>query len=160
MSACLAALVVLGILGIFSARYRSWAKEALDCVARRVTLRPCRTGFNEKVKAKITSKLMGKSRRLARFAHKRFELISWIFTVLLFASMIYSGYSMYNMAVYGTCDPSNPDQCVFSPELPTCGNPSCTGDDHCFCDGKEVRCNEQVFIQCAGDCDCVCKRAG
>jgi hypothetical protein len=50
---CIVAFAVLSILGIFSATNRALAKEALDCVLRRVTLRPCNTGFDEKIKAKI-----------------------------------------------------------------------------------------------------------
>ncbi len=50
---CIVAFVVLSILGIFSASNRVLAREALDCVLRRVTLRPCNTGFDEKMKAKL-----------------------------------------------------------------------------------------------------------
>jgi hypothetical protein len=114
MSACLIALVVLAFLGIFSAKYRRWAKEAFSCVARRVTLRPCKTGFNEAVKAKITSKLMLRSPGLARVTHKHFELISWIFTIILFISLAYTAYGFYNLAIYGTCDPVS-GNCVFNP---------------------------------------------
>lgn len=156
MSACLAALFVLGILSIFSARYRSWAREALDCVARRLVLRPCRTGFNEKVKAKVTSSLMKRSRKLARFVHRYFEPISWAFTAMLFISLAYSAYGVFNLATAGTCDPANPDSCVFNPQLPSCGDPACTGVGHCFCDGVEVHCTEQIFKDCEGDCACVC----
>ena len=49
---CIVAFVVLSILGIFSAANRRLAKEALDCVFRRITFRPCNTGFDEKMKAK------------------------------------------------------------------------------------------------------------
>jgi hypothetical protein len=160
MSACLVALVILGVLSIFSAKYRPWAREAMDCVARRLVLRPCRTGFNEKVKAKVTSKLMRRSPGLARVAHRHFEAISWVFTISLFVSLAYSGYSVYNLAVHGTCDPANPDQCVFNPGLPACGSPACTGENHCFCGGVEVHCNEQVYDDCGGDCSCVCSALG
>ena len=87
MSICLVALAALAVLSIFSAKYRSWAREAFDCVARRITLRPCRTGFNEKVKAIITSRLMNRHMGLARFTHKHFESISWVFTVVMFVSL-------------------------------------------------------------------------
>jgi hypothetical protein len=157
MSACIVALIVLGVMSIFSAKYRSWAREAFDCVARRLVLRPCRTGFNEKVRAKVTSKLMKKSPGIARIAHKHFEVFSWAFTIMLLASLAYSVYGFYNIATIGTCDPANPDQCIFNPDLPACGNPGCTGEDHCFCDGIEVGCKEQIFIDCDGDCACVCE---
>jgi hypothetical protein len=156
MSACLVALVILGILSIFSAKYRSWAREALDCVTRRLTLRPCRTGFNEKVKAKVTSKIMKKSQKAARFAHKHFEAISWAFTLVMFVSLAYTAYGVFNLVTIGTCDPANPDQCVFNPDLPHCENPVCVREDHCFCDGREIPCSDPIFISCEGDCACVC----
>ncbi len=115
MSACIVALVILGFLGIFSAKYRAWAREAFDCVARRVTLRPCRTGFNEKVKATVTSSLMKRSPRVARFTHRHFEVISWLFSVSMILSMGYTAYGLYNLATVGTCDPAHPEQCVFNP---------------------------------------------
>ena len=58
---CLIALIIFSILGIFSATHRQLAKEALDCVFRRVTLRPCNTGFDKKVKGKVIGKLLNKS---------------------------------------------------------------------------------------------------
>lgn len=138
MSICLLALVILGILSVFSARYRKWAREALDCVSRRVILRPCKTGFNQKVRAKITSKLMGKSTGLARFTHKHFEALSWVFTVMLFVSLVVTAVSAYNLAVYGSCDPGS-GACVFNPGAEEiCGNPNCTG-----CGTTEISCGPE-----------------
>ncbi len=56
---CVVALVVLSIMGIFSASNRALAKEAFDCVFRRITLRPCPTGFDEKIKARVRSFSVG-----------------------------------------------------------------------------------------------------
>ncbi len=111
---CIVALIVFGVLGIFSVSHRQIAKEAFDCVFRRITLRPCQTGFDQKMKTRVVSKLM-KFPKLARFTHKHFEFISWIFTIALFSSMAYTGYSIYNLAVHGTCDMQNPQNCVFTP---------------------------------------------
>ena len=58
---CIVAFIVLSIISIFSVSHRALAKEAFDCVFRRVTLRPCNTGFQEKMKAQITGKLLMKS---------------------------------------------------------------------------------------------------
>lgn len=114
---CIIALIVLAILSIFSAKYRPHAKEALNCVARRLTLRPCTVRFDQNVKAKITSKLLQKSPGLARFTHKHFEAISWVFTVVLFLSLAYSAYGIGNLIIYGTCDPVT-NQCIFDPQEP------------------------------------------
>ncbi len=114
MSACLIALVVFAFMGLFSAKYRVWAREAFDCVARRLTLRPCKTEFNKKVRAKITAKLLKRSPGFAKFVHNHFETISWVFTLVLFISLIYSAYSVFNLLVYGTCDPVT-GACVLKP---------------------------------------------
>mgnify|MGYP000170858164 CR=1 FL=1 len=136
MSVCLIALVVFAFLGVFSAKYRRWAREALDCVMRRLTLRPCRASLQEKVRAKLTSKLMKRSPALAGFAHKHFEALSWIFTLLLFTSIALTLNGMYNLAVYGTCDPQHPGQCVFNQETMRVECPhNCI---ECVCDNQVV----------------------
>ena len=47
---CILALIVFGILGIFSAKYREFAREAFKCVSLRVTLRKCESRFDEQMK--------------------------------------------------------------------------------------------------------------
>jgi thiol-disulfide isomerase/thioredoxin len=109
---CIIALVVFGVLGLFSVGYRSLAKEAFSCVFRRMTLRPCETGFDQRMKAKVVSKILSRSHRAARFVNNHFEALSWIFTIAMFASLGYSAYSLYNLATLGTCDPVS-GQCPF-----------------------------------------------
>lgn len=117
--------MILGFLSIFSAKYRRWAKEAFNCVTKRITLRPCETGFNTRVKAKVTSKLLKHSTIVARFTNKHFELISWIFTLLFFISIGITFFSIYNLAVHGSCDPTS-STCIFNPgHEAICGNPEC-----------------------------------
>lgn len=113
MVICIIALAVFGVLGIFSAYYRKLAKEALSCVKNMLLFKPCTTKFDEKIKSKVTVKLM-RIPSLARFFYKNFKVISWIFTISFFASMIYSAYGIYNLIVYKTCDPQNPSTCVIT----------------------------------------------
>ena len=54
MVLCVIALIVFGILGIFSASHREYAKEAFNCVFRKATFRPCNTDFNKKLKVKAS----------------------------------------------------------------------------------------------------------
>ncbi len=115
MVICIVAAVVLGILGIFSARYRKIAKEAFSCVSRMATFRPCETGFDDKVRSHVASKLMKRSEKLAGWFYRNFKAISVLFTISFFLSAAYTGYTIYNLAVYGSCDPVNPQNCVFSP---------------------------------------------
>lgn len=113
---CIIALVVFSILGIFSATHRAMAKEALDCVFRRITLRPCDTGFNEKIKGRIIGKILNRSVRLARFFDKRLEIISWIFMILTLTSAIFIIRGGYNYYMYGSCNGLNQSGfCVFDP---------------------------------------------
>ncbi len=113
---CIVAFVVLSILGIFSASNRQLARESFDCVFRRVTFRPCNTGFDEKMKAKILGVVITRSESAARFLNRNFELLSWIFFILLLASSIYSMRSVYLYYVTGSCNGLNQTAfCVFDP---------------------------------------------
>lgn len=107
MVICIVALVVLSFLSIFSARYRPLAKDAFKCVFLMVTLRPCTVGLEEKIKSKVTSKLMVVP-WLARFFYKNFKYIAWAFTISFFASLAYSAYGIYNLLTIGRCDPGSP----------------------------------------------------
>ena len=113
---CIIAFVVLSILGIFSATNRALAREAMDCVFRRVTLRPCNTGFDEKMKAKILGKVINRSEGAARLISKNFELLSWIFFILMLASSVWAVVGLYNFYVTGSCNGLNDESfCVFDP---------------------------------------------
>jgi protein-disulfide isomerase len=113
---CIIAFVVLAILGIFSASNRELAKEAMDCVFRRVTLRPCNTGFDEKMKAKILGSVITRSEVAARFINKHFELLSWVFFLLMLASSIWAVRGVYLYYVTGSCNGLNESAfCVFDP---------------------------------------------
>jgi thiol-disulfide isomerase/thioredoxin len=114
---CIVALVVFGILGIFHAKYRAYAKEAFRCVSRRLILKPCDTSFDQNMKSKITSKLIKRSPSLAKFTFKHFESISWIMTIVMIVSLAYSVYAVSNLVIYGTCDPVT-NNCVFNPSQP------------------------------------------
>lgn len=109
---CIAALIVLGILGIFSVKYRVLAREALDCVLNRIKLRECESGFDRKAKMSVFKKLSW-SPRLARFWYDRFELVSWAFVILFFASLYFAVGGIYNLIIYGTCDPAT-GQCILA----------------------------------------------
>ncbi|MDD5163458.1 MAG: hypothetical protein PHD95_04590 [Candidatus ainarchaeum sp.] len=107
MVLCIVALLVFSVLSIWSANYRTLAKEAFRCVTRMVAFRPCDVRLETKIKAKVTSKLMVIP-FLARFFYKNFKILSWIFTIAFFVSLAYSAYSIYNLIVFGTCSPGEP----------------------------------------------------
>ncbi len=113
---CIVAFIVLSILGIFSATNRRLAKEALDCVFRRVTFRPCNTGFDEKVKAKILGKLIMRSEKLAAFISKRFEILAWMFFVIFLAASVFAVRGLVLFYTTGSCNGLNSAAfCIFDP---------------------------------------------
>jgi len=129
---CFIALFVFGFLAIFSAKYRPFAKEAFNCVFKRMTLRKCDMGFDKKLKAKITGRLMRKSPKTGAFVFKNFEAISWFFTIVMIASLAYSAVSIYNIVVYNNCNGPNSGYCAITgtigttcPDVQNCTNPNC-----------------------------------
>jgi protein-disulfide isomerase len=114
---CIISFIVLSILGIFSASNRMLAKEALDCVFRRITLRPCNTGFDQKMKAKVLGTVVNRSEKAARFINKNFEFLSWLFFILLLVSSFLAVRGVYYFYRYGSCNGLNESGvCVFDPK--------------------------------------------
>jgi len=143
---CIIALFVFAVLGIFSAKYRSLAKEAFRCTFLKMTFKPCDTQLDQRIKSKLVGRLLPKAPNLAKFIYKRFDILSTLFTLLFFASMIYSAYSLYNLAVHGTCDP-NATTCLFNTKAPVCG---CEG----VCQCGQLTCETPGYVACKGDCEC------
>jgi len=113
---CIVSAVILSILGIFSASNRKLAREALDCVFHRITFRPCTTGFDEKMKAKILGAVITRSEHFARFLNKYFEALSWVFFVLLLSASIMFVRGLVLFYVTGSCNGANSSAfCVFDP---------------------------------------------
>lgn len=150
MVICIVALVVFGILGIFSATHREYAKQAFECVFRRITLRECESGFDRKLKMKIVNKAFGISPILSSFVYKYFELVSWILLILMIGSFLLVLNGFYNLAKYGTCDPHS-TQCIFNPGNLTCGSNHCI-EKGCLC--NSVGCEVPEYLACEGVCDC------
>lgn len=113
---CIIALIIFGIMGIFSASHRELAREAFDCVFKRVTFRPCNSGFKDKIKGKILSKIISRSTFLAKMVNKHYEILSWIFFILMVGSTIWVFNGVYNFYVYGSCNGLNETGfCAFDP---------------------------------------------
>jgi hypothetical protein len=169
---CVLALIVLSILGIFSASHRKLAKEAFDCVFRRVTLRPCDTGFDTKVKAAILGKLINKSPKVAQFVSKRFEVLAFVLVIGLTVSTVWTVRGLYLFWAWGSCNGSNSGGfCAFDPSGEN--NKASTLDEGCvdtslaaraltaepleldqypYIDSGEVNAAQMVFIGCY-NCD-------
>ncbi len=125
MVLCIVALVVFGILGIFSARYRSLAKEAFDCVYRTATLRPCVSKLDERIKSKLTTKIMARSPLAARAFYRNFRIFSYVFVFAFFFSVGGIVYSLYNYFAFGNCNGSESSGfCIYNAIAPASMSPS------------------------------------
>ncbi len=116
---CFIALFVFAILGLFSVKYRNYFFEALDCVLRKATLRKCTTSFDKKMKMRVSAKLSKLNKGLGSFVFKQFDIISWIITLLMILSLIWTAYyaffGLYNYFTYGNCDgPNSNAVCVYN----------------------------------------------
>ncbi|MBS3068832.1 thioredoxin domain-containing protein [Candidatus Micrarchaeota archaeon] len=112
---CFIALFVFGVLSIFSAKYRPFAKQAFDCTFRRLTLRACNTSLEEEVKSKTVAWALSKNAAFAKLLNRHWELLSWAFTLLMFASLAYSLLGLVNYIYYGDCNGPTPGGfCIYS----------------------------------------------
>jgi len=111
---CFVALAVFLFLSIFSAKYRPLARRALDCVAKKATLRPCDTGLDEEIKAASLSGIMKASPGAAAFANRHFEAFSLFFTLIFFLSLFFAAQGLYNFVIYGNCNGFEGGFCIYS----------------------------------------------
>jgi hypothetical protein len=111
---CIAAFILLAIMGIFSATHRELAKEAIRCVFKRVTLSACDSDFSTKVKSGLVNWLMKKNMKLASLFHRHSEAFAWVFVIISLVSLIYTSYGLYNYVTHGSCTPENPGQCTLT----------------------------------------------
>src|SRR3989338_5288683 len=93
---CLIGLAVFGVLGIFSAKYRDYFRQALKCVMQSAVLRPCTTGFDKKMQMKISTRLAKFNKGLGSLVFKNFQAISVIFVIAMIASLAMLGLGLYN----------------------------------------------------------------
>lgn len=135
---CIIALVVFGVLGIFSLSYREVAIEAFDCVFRRMTLRKCQTRLDERSRSQMTGKIKKLSPFLARYFYKYFRIIEFAFVLLFILSLIQTGISGYNYYLYGNCNGlEETGFCIFDPtghnsQFSNIAQDSCGGEDNIF----------------------------
>jgi protein-disulfide isomerase len=101
---CIIAAGVFALMSLFSAKYRPLAKEAFNCVFRTITLKPCDTGLDDRLKAETVVGLMKYSATAAKLVNKYFSLMMWAIVLLSIGSLAYTIYSGYNFYQYGNCE--------------------------------------------------------
>ncbi|WP_414838088.1 hypothetical protein ACK3SF_01660 [Candidatus Nanosalina sp. VS9-1] len=102
---CFVGLIIFAFLGIFSAVYRQYALEALQCIKNRAQRNPCETGFDEKYRAWSIDLAMKLHPGIARFVNRYFKAINWFLLLLTVLLTVDVAQSLYNLYIYGTCNP-------------------------------------------------------
>lgn len=121
---CIAAFIVLAVIGIFSASQRKLAKKAWDCTFRRITFRPCDTSFKEDAKNKLLSHVAKRTPKLVKAADIGIEVASFLLVVLTVWSLLSVMYSGLNLFVWGTCTPNQASSCSLTSETCSIDRPS------------------------------------
>ena len=109
---CIAAFIVLLVMGAFSARYRRHLGTAWSCTVRRVTFRPCDTSFKQDVKDHLLAPIAVRRPGLVAPASIGLEVLA----VLVLLTTLWSGYTVLtsaaNLYVYGTCNKQDSASCT------------------------------------------------
>ncbi|MFH1455953.1 MAG: hypothetical protein ABIF40_03320 [archaeon] len=147
MVLCYIALPVLLVMGLFSLKYRRLAKEAFECVFRTMTLRKCQSKLDLRLRTYLSAKLLKHSPRASRFTYKHFEIISWIFVILMIGSIIASAPGLYNYARYGNCYGEDSDLVCPLPNWKV-------DDDTCLTEKCIEECGCETPEECTTECDC------
>ena len=116
MVLCLIALPIFAIIGIFSIKYRKLTKDALECLFKTVTLRKCKSGLDDRIKADLTGRVLKFSPKTASIFYKHYKIISWVILIILLWSLYVSGVGLYNYVNYGNCNgPESIGFCMLDP---------------------------------------------
>ncbi len=116
---CIAAFIILAILSIFSASYRSLAKKAWHCVGRKIRFKACDISFAEEMKGRLLGKLIIRRPKLAKFLNRWIDVLSFIFVLLTIWSLVTAFLAGLNLWVYDTCNPTSGESCSLGGEA--CG---------------------------------------
>ncbi|MCL1801635.1 MAG: hypothetical protein FWG25_09805, partial [Promicromonosporaceae bacterium] len=111
---CIAAFLVLLVLGAVSAKYRVLLKKAWYCVTRRVTFRPCDTTFGEDLKNSILAPLALRAPRWVKPASIAISVFAWVMVISTVVSLYVLARSGLNLAVYGTCNKHHAEACTLA----------------------------------------------
>ena len=113
---CIAAFIVLLVMGAVSAKYRRFARIAWSCAVRRVTFRACDTSFKQDVKDHLLAPIAVRTPGLVKPASVALEVTAW----LVILTTVWSAYTVVksglNLYVYGTCNKENSESCSLGAE--------------------------------------------
>ena len=119
---CIAAFIILLVIGAFSARYRKYLKKAASCTFRRMTFRPCDTTFKQDLKDGMLAPLAARRPTLVRPASILIEVLAVLVVLTTVWSLYTATKAGLNLWVYGTCDKQNSESCTLGAESCSVGD--------------------------------------
>lgn len=113
---CIAAFIILAVLAVFSAKYRRSLAKSWACTSRRLTLRPCDTGFREDAKSRLLAPIAVRHPALVLPAGIALDVLSWLLILTTVWSLYTATKAGANLVAYGTCSPQNAASCSLGAE--------------------------------------------
>ncbi len=125
---CIAAFVILALIGIFVAiisifepkvgkAYLKMLKKAWGCLWKKVRLQKCETGFKEDVKNTLLSRVIIKHPKWIKPLSIIIEILSIVIVVVAVWAILTAIKSLLALWALGTCNVTKPAACTFSSEV-------------------------------------------
>lgn len=130
---CIAAFIILGIIGIFVAilsifkreigrAYWRVFKKSLGCVSKKVRLQKCDTNFKDDVKNALFKRLVLKHPTWLKPLSAMLEVLSVLFVAVFLWAVLTSIKSLLSLWALGTCNVDRPASCTLSSEACSLGD--------------------------------------
>lgn len=134
---CIAAFIILGIMGIFVAiisifkrevgrAYLKIMKKSFGCVSKKVRLQKCDTNFKDDVKTTLLKKILLKHPKLVHPLSILIEIGSVVVVVVFAWAVLTSAKSLLALWSLGTCNVDRPAACTLSSEACSLGDDEST----------------------------------
>ena len=102
---CLVGFGFFAFMGLFSAAYREYTRDAWECMKSKASAEPCESGFDERYRGFAVDQAMKVDMRLARFFKNYFEEINWAIFIIFGVLTLFTTEGAYNLVLHGTCNP-------------------------------------------------------
>ena len=130
---CIAAFIILGLVGIFVAiisifkkdvgrAYWKALKKAAGCVGKKVRLQKCDTNFKDDVKNTLLKKILLKHPKWVHPLSVIIEALSVIFVAVFVWAVLTSIKSLLALWTLGTCNVTRPSACSLGSEVCSLGD--------------------------------------
>lgn len=129
---CIAAFIILGLIGIFVAivsifkkdfgrAYWKALKKAWGCVGKKIRLQKCDTNFKDDVKNTLLKKVILKHPKLVRPLSIIIEAISIVIVIVFIWAVLTAIKSLLALWTLGTCNVTKPSACTLGSEVCSLG---------------------------------------